>query len=92
MDEPLTSSDRQRLRRAGRELPVAAQVGKAGVTAAVASLVSALLTDRELVKVRIGPSDKAGRREAAAQLAQRTGSILVGVLGRTALLYRRIDN
>ncbi len=88
MDKPLTSSDYSHLRSEGRRLTVTATVGKAGLTEAVALQISTLLAHHELVKVRIPPSDKAGRAEMAQKLAAKTAATLVELLGRTVLLYK----
>jgi RNA-binding protein len=88
MDQQLTSADLKRFRRDGRRLGVTASVGKAGLTDALAGQVRSLLDHHELVKVRVPPADKAGRMEMADELARRTGSTLIDLLGRTVLLYK----
>lgn len=63
------------------------QVGGAGVSDAVARALSAALLDHELVKVRLRePDDK---RALARCLAEASDAHLVGLVGHTAILYRR---
>ena len=84
----LTGKQKRHLRALGQKLPAAAAVGKAGLTEAVTANLIALLDRHELVKVRLGEGGAADRDALAAQLEQATGAQCVGVVGRTALLYR----
>jgi RNA-binding protein len=63
-------------------------VGQSGVTEGVLGAVTQALDDHELIKVKIheGPET---RQEAAAKMAEGTGSELVQLLGRTALLFKK---
>jgi RNA-binding protein len=82
----LTGKQRRFLRSMGQKLSPTAAVGKAGLTDAAVANVSAMLDRCELIKVRLpaGPQ----RKDAAAALAEATGALCAGVVGRTALLYR----
>lgn len=82
----LQGFQRRFLRARAHELRPVVQVGEGGVTEAVVGAVGKALADHELVKVRLlRPSDK---RAAAAELAERSGSALCGVVGHTVILYR----
>ena len=59
------------------------------MTEGVVSALDVALTTHELVKIRIGQNCELDKHEAAATLAEQTGSELVQVLGNTILLYRR---
>ena len=85
----LTPRQRRYLRGLGHDLKPVVQVGREGVTDAVAGAVAAALETHELVKIRVGDGAPADRHEVADDLAARTTSDLVQVLGRTILLYRR---
>ena len=62
------------------------QVGQSGVTDTVLGQVEAQLLAHELIKVRMRePDDK---KAMAAELAERTGAVLCGLVGHTAILYR----
>lgn len=68
------------------------QIGKEGLTDAVVAATKDALRAHELIKVRIGSEAPVERKEAGADLATRSGSTLVQVLGRTLLLYKRHPN
>ena len=51
--------------------------------------IDAVVTKRELVKVRLLDSVDGHRKDIAKRLADRAGTELVQVLGRTVLLFRR---
>ncbi len=80
---------RKALRAAGHHLSPVVQVGKEGVTDAVARQVDRALLDHELVKVRIGTESPEDRFEAAERLRARTEALVAQILGRTVLLYRK---
>jgi RNA-binding protein len=85
----LTGKQRRALRALGHHLKPVVMVGQDDLTDAVFSAVDRALTDHELIKVKVGESAQTDRHTAGEQLAQRTGSALAQVLGRTLLLYRR---
>ena len=83
---PLTGAQRQFLRGLAHDLDPVVQVGHAGITPAIVQAVGEALAAHELVKVRLHqPEDK---RAAAAELAERTGAALCGLIGHTVILYR----
>ena len=83
----LAGFQRKYLRALALPLKPLVKVGQAGVSQAVVDAVVAALNDHELLKVRLmRPEDKKGMAEA---LASRGGAQLVGLLGHTAILYRR---
>lgn len=84
----LVGKDRRALRALGHHLEPVVQIGRQGITAAlVEATIDALIT-HELIKVKILEGAPVDRKEAAAQLAEETGSELAQVLGRTFLLYK----
>jgi RNA-binding protein len=80
---------RRRLRAHGHALKPLVQIGKGGVTKAVLAQVEQALLDHELVKVRIGTEAPIDRFAAADELAERPGTQVVQILGRTVLVYKR---
>ena len=84
----LTGKRKAQLRGLGQKLPETARIGKAGLTDAVVGHVAALLSRHGLVKVRLPEESPTEREARAARLAAATGSELVGLTGRMALLYR----
>ena len=85
----LTGAQKRHLRGLGHHLRAVVQVGKGGLTDALAAAVDQALTDHELIKVRVGRESPDCRDEAAEALATKLGAELVQVLGGTVLLYRR---
>ena len=84
----LTGSQRKYLRGLAHDLRPAAQIGKEGLTDAVAASIDATLTARELVKVQI-LAERDERAEIAAALEPRLGCECVGTIGKMAILYRQ---
>jgi RNA-binding protein len=80
---------RRALRAAGHHLAPVVQVGKEGVTPAVARQAAQALADHELVKVKVGTESPEDRFEAADRLREATGAAVAQILGRTLLLYLR---
>lgn len=87
MDE-LTGKQKSHLRSLGQRLDPLLTIGKAGPTQAVAAAVGELLARRELVKLRLPAGPGPERRALADEIAAAAGAQCVGVVGRTALLYR----
>jgi RNA-binding protein len=84
---PLTSRQRRHLKGLAQRLQPTVWVGEAGASEGVLRALDAALRHHELVKVRMRqPEDK---KALAAQLAAATGARLVGLVGHTAVLYRR---
>jgi len=82
----LSGKQRRHLRALGHHLQPVVQVGHEGITEALVNETDRQLASHELIKVKIGESQD--RHGSADLLAERTGSQVAQVLGRTALLYR----
>ena len=83
----LTGYQRKHLRKLAHSLDPVVFVGEAGISDAVVAALDVALRDHELVKVRLRqPEDK---KAMAATLAERSGAELCGLVGHTAILYRR---
>jgi RNA-binding protein len=85
----LTSAALRKLRSLGHALSPVVALGKDGLTASLVAAADAAIGTHELVKVKIQREAPVDRHEAGIELAARTGSVLVQVIGRTMLLYRR---
>jgi RNA-binding protein len=85
----LSGAQRSALRGLGHHLRPVVQVGLRGVTPAVVAATAEALHTHELIKLSVGSEAPVDRKEAPAELAAAAGAHLVGVVGRTALLYRR---
>lgn len=64
------------------------QIGKSGITDNVVMQVEEALTARELIKMRTLETSPISSKEAAAELAGKTGADIVQVIGTRFVLYR----
>jgi RNA-binding protein len=84
----LTGKQRRYLRGLGHDLQVVLQIGKDGITDGVIAALGVALADHELVKLKFGRNSTLEQDPAAVELAKRSKSHLVQVLGNTVLLYK----
>ena len=84
---PLSSSQRDFLKRLAHPLKPTVYVGKQGITPTVVRTTDEVLTAHELAKVRF-VDRKDEKRELTADLAAQTGCEIVGILGHVATIYR----
>ena len=85
----ITLSGRQKsyLRGLGHHLDPVVHVGREGLSDSLLRSAENALRTRELIKVKLGQNCEIPKKEAARQLAARTGAMLVQLIGRTVLLY-----
>ena len=83
----LTGAQRKYLRGMAHHLNPVVQVGKNGLTDGVVQSIDDALDVHELIKVRLAGAEE--KKETADQIAQRTRSTRVGLIGHTVILYRR---
>ncbi len=82
----LGSHQRAYLRSLAHAYKPVVHVGDKGITDALVKQVDAALLAHELIKVRMEkPADK---KRMAAELAERSGAALCGLLGHTVLLFK----
>ncbi len=72
-------------------LKVAIQIGKKGITNGVVEELKRQLKEKKLVKVKflrtaLGETE---REQLAKELQERTGAILIGIRGNTAVFQRK---
>lgn len=89
--QELTSGQRKQLRSLAHHLSPVGYVGKNGLTEAVVAAVDEALEDHELIKVKFN-DHKDEKREISADLAERTASHVVGIIGNIAILFRYQHN
>lgn len=87
MEKKLKGSQRQYLRGLAHGLAPVVQIGKHGVNADVAAQIDQALRDHELIKIRFNEF-KEEKKDLSAEIADRTGSELIGMIGNIAILYR----
>src|SRR5579885_2675156 len=85
----LSGKQRRHLRGLGHHLNPIVQIGKEGLSEGLRAATGAALLDHELIKVRLLENAEGDRHDLATALAAACGAVLVQVIGRTALLYRR---
>ncbi len=83
----LTPQQRAYLRKLAHPLKVSVQVGKQGLTDTLTSSIEQVLLAHELAKIKF-VSSKDAKQQIAEQIAERTHSQLVALIGNTAILYR----
>ncbi|MBF8435975.1 YhbY family RNA-binding protein [Halanaerobiaceae bacterium Z-7014] len=84
----LTGKDRSYLRAEGHGMDPLLQIGKDGLSESTIEKTEELLTDHELIKIRVLDNNQLSARESAHKLADETDSSVVQVIGHVALLYR----
>jgi len=83
----LTQKQRQYLRKLAHDLKPVAQIGKNGLGDQAIVALDQVLATQELVKVKFnGFQDE--KQQLSEQMADRTDSALVAIIGNTAVLYR----
>ncbi len=85
----LSSAQKSRLRSLGQTLADGLDVGKAGLTPALAAELERQLAGRELVKLRFHGADRHERAALCDQIAAESRSHCVGAVGHTALFFRQ---
>ena len=86
--EDLTSKQRSQLRGLANGIDTILHVGKEGIGDNLAKQADDALEARELIKGRVLENSLLSAREAAEELAQRTRSQVVQVIGTKFVLYR----
>jgi RNA-binding protein len=88
MPETLTSAQKSRLKSQSQRLDATIKVGKAGLTDSFIAGLNRELELHELVKVKF-VDFKEQKRELAPELATKTGSELIWLIGNVAVLFRQ---
>ena len=84
----LNSRQRAQLRGLANSLDTIFQIGKGGVTENAVKQVNDALEAREIIKLRTLETSPVSSREAAEQIAEKTHSDVVQVIGSRFVLYR----
>lgn len=85
----LNNQQKQILRSLGNHLNASVQIGKEGLGINVIDMAERSLVAHDLIKVSVLKSCMSPVRELALDLASKTHSDLVFIIGRTFLLYRK---
>ncbi len=85
----LNSKQRAALRGIASTMDTIFQVGKGGISDTLISQVSDALRKRELIKLRVLDNSMYSAREAAEEIAEKTGADVVQVIGSRFVLFKR---
>ena len=84
----LTSKERAQLRAMANGIDTIVLIGKGGITENVVRQADEALAARQLIKLRVLETAMLTAREAAAEMAEQTGSEPVQAIGTRFVLYR----
>jgi len=84
----LPEKTRRELRARGHTLKPVVSIGNAGLSTAVLREIELSLEHHELMKVRIGGSEREQRRQMIAAICEQLDAELVQAVGHIALIYR----
>ena len=87
MHTPLSNAETRRLKAAAQRLKAILKMGRQGLSPQFLESVNAALIDHELIKVKFDDA-KDQRKTLAPQLAEKTDSHLVTLVGNVAVLFR----
>lgn len=84
----MTSKQRAYLKGLAMNIDPVFQIGKSGLTPEVTEAVREAFNKRELIKITVLKNCLEDSGEMAAVLAERTGSMVVQVIGKRIILYK----
>lgn len=87
----ITSKHRKTLEKLAQDISPVVIIGQQGVTDNLVKKVSDSLKAHELIKVKFNEY-KEDKREYSEDIAQRTDSVLVRVIGNVAIFYRENED
>lgn len=85
----MTSKQRAKLRGLANSMDTILQVGKLGIGEELIRQVDDALTARELIKLKTLETAPMFAKEAAIELAEKTNSEVIQVIGNKFVLFRR---
>jgi len=88
----LTSKQKKQLKGLAHSMNPLVQVGKSGVSSEIVTELDRILTEHELIKVKISAMSKEDFTEIAESITDKVKAQLVHTIGRTAILYRETKN
>ena len=89
--DKLTSAQKKFLKGKAHALEPVVMVGKSGVTQNLIKLTKDSLAAHELIKVRF-VDFKEEKKHLTQEIAEKTNSVMVGMIGHVAILYRQNPN
>lgn len=87
---PLTEKQKREMRGRGHSLKPVVSIGNAGLSKAVMREIELSLDHHELMKIKIGGTDREQRADIIRQICDSFGTELVQTVGHIALVYRKL--
>ena len=84
----ITSKQRAFLRGKANDMDTIFQIGKGSITPELTEAVREALEKRELIKIHVLKNNADDKQQIAEMLAERTGSIVVQVIGNMIVLFK----
>lgn len=85
----MDTSFKQTLKAKAHHLKPVVLLGAKGLTPAVVEETEVAINAHELIKVKIGGTEKDARQEIANSLCEQLGAELVQMIGTIAIIYRK---
>ena len=84
----MNSKQRAHLMSLAQSLEPVVQIGKATLTDEVIESIEEALEKRELIKIHVLKNNADDKKEIAQMLSERTGSIVVQIIGNMIVLFK----
>jgi RNA-binding protein len=88
MPVPLTARERAKLKARAHALEPVVHLGHTGLSDAVVAEVDRALTAHQLIKVKIGGTDRDARKALGDAISARTDAAVVQRVGKVVVLWR----
>ena len=86
---PLTEKMKHELRGRGHTLRPVVSIGNAGLSKAVLREIELSLEHHELMKIKVGGTERDERKQIITRICERFDAELVQAIGHIALIYRK---
>ena len=84
----MNSRQREFLRKSSTRFRTYGKIGKEGYTDNLGQSILDAISSRELIKVKMLQSVELDKRELAEIIQEKTGCEVVGIIGKTIILYK----
>lgn len=84
----MNKKQREFLRKSAHDLEALVRIGKDGFTDNQVQSILEVIESRELIKVKLLQNSTLDKREVAEEIEEKTGCEVVGIIGRTIILYK----
>lgn len=85
----ITSKQRAKLRGIANTIDTIFQVGKGGIVDTLVDQINDALKAREIVKIKVLDNAPVNSKDAATEVAEKTGAEIVQVIGTKFVVYKR---